>query len=138
MILEHAVKEAETIAIAGHIRPDGDCAGACLGLYNYLQENYNQDFDKEIDVYMEEIPQKFSFLKNSGKVLRDCEEEKEYDLFIALDCGSLDRLGNAGKYFRSAKHTLCIDHHISNEFFAEETILKEESSSTCEVLFEYV
>lgn len=136
MILKSAVEKAETIAIAGHIRPDGDCVGACLGLYNYLQENYNQDFEKEIDVYLQGIPEKFSFLKNSGKAITDCEEEKEYDLFIALDCGSPDRLGEAEKYFRAAKHTLCIDHHVSNEFFAEETILREDASSTCEMLFE--
>ena len=35
-LLEEAVQSAGSIAIAGHIRPDGDCIGACLGLYNYL------------------------------------------------------------------------------------------------------
>lgn len=27
------VKAAKTIGISGHIRPDGDCVGSCLGLY---------------------------------------------------------------------------------------------------------
>ena len=27
------------MAIAGHVRPDGDCIGSCLGLYQYLRDN---------------------------------------------------------------------------------------------------
>ena len=32
------VSGADTIAIAGHVRPDGDCVGSCLGLYNYITQ----------------------------------------------------------------------------------------------------
>ena len=28
-----------TVAISGHIRPDGDCVGSCLAVYNYI-DNY--------------------------------------------------------------------------------------------------
>lgn len=135
-ILEEAVARADSIAIAGHIRPDGDCVGACLGLYNYLQENFNSSFEKEITVYMRDIPEAFLFLKNSGEPVWEFEEEKQYDLFIVLDCSSEDRLGEAAKYFKSAKHTLCFDHHISNSgHFTGELVLYPDYSSTCEVLF---
>ena len=60
MDLFQLVKEAESIAIAGHVRPDGDCVGSCLGLYNYLTENTE---GKQIDVYLESVPAAFSFLK---------------------------------------------------------------------------
>lgn len=136
LLLEEAVKRADSIAIAGHIRPDGDCVGACLGLYNYLQENYNRSFGKEITVYMKDIPESFRFLKNSDKPVWEFEEEKQYDLFIVLDCSSEDRLGDALKYFKSAKSTLCFDHHISNSgHFAQRLVLRPDYSSTCEVLF---
>lgn len=26
-----------TVIIAGHTRPDGDCVGACMGLWHYLR-----------------------------------------------------------------------------------------------------
>ena len=29
-----------TVAISGHIRPDGDCVGSCLAVYNYICDNY--------------------------------------------------------------------------------------------------
>ena len=34
------IEGVSTIAIAGHIRPDGDCVGSCLGLSQYLIENF--------------------------------------------------------------------------------------------------
>lgn len=135
-ILEEAVTQADSIAIAGHIRPDGDCVGACLGLYNYLQENFNRSFEKEITVYMKDIPEAFLFLKNSGNPVWEFEKEKQYDLFIVLDCSSEDRLGDALPVFQAAKRTICFDHHISNSgHFTDELVLHADYSSTCEVLF---
>ena len=51
------IEEAETIAITGHVRPDGDCVGSTIGLYNYIISNY----DKEVQVYLEEFSKDFLF-----------------------------------------------------------------------------
>ena len=32
--------EVHTVAIGGHIRPDGDCVGSCLAVCNYITEQY--------------------------------------------------------------------------------------------------
>ena len=39
-ILEQMLEDTKSVAILGHIRPDGDCLGSTLGLYNYLRLNY--------------------------------------------------------------------------------------------------
>ena len=52
------------------------------------------------------------------------EKADKYDLFIALDCGSIDRLGEAQEIFEKAVDTVCVDHHISNTNFAKENIVK--------------
>mgnify|MGYP001781828763 CR=1 FL=1 len=36
--LSEILKDAKTVAIAGHIRPDGDCIGSCIGLYLYIKQ----------------------------------------------------------------------------------------------------
>ena len=131
MDLLQLVKEAESVAIAGHVRPDGDCVGSCLGLYNFLTEHMKE---KQIDVYLESVPAAFSFLKNTECALTAPKQGMSYDLFIALDCGSRDRLGFTEEMFLSAKHTVSIDHHISNTLFAEHNHVEGEASSTCEVL----
>ena len=124
------------VAIAGHIRPDGDCVGSCLGLYQYLTENFPQL--EEVKVYLEEIPASYQFLKGADKICHSYEEKKIYDLFIALDCGDAERLGNAKKYFDTAKKTICIDHHISNQGYAQINYIVPESSSTSELIFEVI
>lgn len=128
------IHTADSIAIAGHVHPDGDCVGSCLSMYNYLTENCNQDNKKRIDIYLEKIPDEFYFLKNVKDIKEECKEEIAYDLMISLDCGSVDRLGVCGDLFPLAKETVNIDHHISNTKFAKNNHVIE-ASSTCEVLF---
>ena len=43
------IESANSIAILGHMNPDGDCIGSCLGLYNYLLDNYPE---KEVVVLL--------------------------------------------------------------------------------------
>ena len=76
MLLD-AISKAGTIALGGHVRPDGDCAGSCMGLYNYVRENFPE---KEIDVYLEELPNTLKFMKNTDKIRHEVTEEKTYDL----------------------------------------------------------
>ncbi|MDO5540884.1 MAG: bifunctional oligoribonuclease/PAP phosphatase NrnA [Eubacteriales bacterium] len=123
----------KTVGIAGHIRPDGDCVGSCMAVRLYLEENFPQL--EKVDVYLEQIPQSFYLLKGTDRIIHDCTQDYEYDLFIALDCGDILRLGDAARYFKSAKHTICYDHHISNSGYADENYIVPDSSSTSEILY---
>lgn len=35
--LKSQLEGVGTVAIAGHVRPDGDCVGSCLAVYNYIK-----------------------------------------------------------------------------------------------------
>ena len=133
-MLQKALNNAHTVAIGGHVRPDGDCTGSTLGLYQYIKCWYPQI---EVDIYLEEIPESFQFIKASKEI---CHEVKEiqYDLFICLDCADLSRLGFSGSLFENARHTLCVDHHVSNDSFAEYNYINPEASSTSELIFELI
>ena len=78
------------------------------------------------------------FLTNANKIrhIRETDGKKEYDLFIALDCGDAGRLGMAGQYFEVAKSTFCVDHHISNQSFADFNYIFPNASSTCELVYQ--
>lgn len=125
--LIEAVKKANTIAIGGHIRPDGDCVGSCMGLYGYIKENYP---DKAVCVYLEEIAEQFSYLRQEQAFCK----QPSYDLFVALDCGDAERLGEAQKVMEQAGYVVNIDHHITNTMFGNESYVRE-ASSTCEILY---
>ncbi len=126
---------AKKIAIAGHIRPDGDCVGSCTSLYLYLQQNKEEFGIEKVDVYLEPFGTEFKLLTGTDDIKHTYETNEVYDIFISLDCGSLDRLGNALRFFDTAKKTINIDHHISNLSFARVNHVVADASSTCEVLF---
>ena len=123
---------AKTVCIAGHVRPDGDCVGSCMAMRGYLKDNFPS---LAVDVYLQEIPDSFHILRGTDEIRHFCEEERSYDLFIALDCADKARLGDAVKYFDSASRTVCYDHHISNPGFAQENYIFPDSSSTSEVIY---
>lgn len=131
-MLNNALMQAATVAIGGHVRPDGDCVGSCMGLYQYIK---NLDKAIEVDVYLEDIPESFKFIEATKEIKGAVAEEKEYDLFIALDCGDMGRLGFSSVLFENAKTTLCIDHHVSNRSFADENYVVPEASSTSELVY---
>lgn len=132
MLIE-AIRNADSIAIGGHVRPDGDCVGSCLGLYSYAKEQFP---DKQIDVYLETIPEPFQFLKRADEIRHEITDDQSYDLFIALDCGDKGRLGFSAPLFESAKRTLCVDHHVSNQAFADKNHIEPDASSTSELVYD--
>ena len=129
--LEEKLNGMTSIGISGHVRPDGDCVGSTMAVYNYIA-TYHPEI--KVDIYLESIPKVFHFLKHTDKI-QTTSEDKVYDLFIVLDCGDKERLGSNAKYFELAKHTLCIDHHASNQAFAEENYIIPDASSTCELVY---
>lgn len=130
--LEDVLKDKRTVAISGHVRPDGDCVGSCLGLYLYLTEQFP---DIHVDVYLEEIPEAYQIIRGTDAVKTQIPEGEVYDLFICLDCGDRMRLGFSEPLFESASETLCVDHHISNGAFADINYIVPDASSTSELVY---
>lgn len=58
--------EVHTVAIGGHIRPDGDCVGSCLATYNYIKTWYP---DIDVTVYLEPIPNIFKIGTAIGNIV---------------------------------------------------------------------
>ncbi len=133
--LVELVKTADTIAIVGHVRPDRDCVGSCLAACNYITEQYPE---KTVDVYLKEPPVKFSYLKQFDRISQDSETGKQYDLCICLDSGDRERLGKNVIYLDTAKSSICIDHHITNQGYADANFVDADASAACELLYDFL
>ena len=132
LVLSDILKGKKRVALGGHVRPDGDCVGACMGLYLYLKDRYP---DIHTDVYLEEVPEAYRMIQGTDEVKTQITDGDVYDLFICLDCGDAQRLGFSGPLFEHAKETLCIDHHISNDAFADHNYIVPDASSTSELVY---
>lgn len=126
------VSGASKIAIGGHIRPDGDCLGSCLAMYNYLKKSLP---DCETEVFLEKPPAIFSVLKGFDSVRSEIPQGDAFDVFICLDCG-IDRLRFSEPLFNKAKKRINIDHHVSNPGCGHVNYIYPEASSTAELVYD--
>ena len=133
--LRESLQDVKTAAILGHIRPDGDCIGSCLALYNYI-ETYFPGIQAK--VYLQDFMPEFLMLSNADKIQHDIDEDVVYDVCFSLDSADKERHGEYVKYFDTAKKTIGIDHHISNQGFAEEHLIIPDASATAEIIYELI
>jgi phosphoesterase RecJ-like protein len=133
--LKECLQGVESVAILGHVRPDGDCIGSCLSLYNYIETYFPKI---EAKVYLQDFMPEFLMLKNADKIVHDDQEDKVYDLCFSLDSADKARHGEFVKYFDTAKKTIGIDHHISNAGFADEHLIISDASATAEIMYDLI
>ena len=109
--IKERLENAERILITGHIRPDGDAIGSMLALGLSLL-NAGKDVQMVLPAG---LPTAFSHLEGSELVQK--ETEGDIDLFISVDCADFGRIHEDLQSF--GKPTINIDHHITNEKYAE-------------------
>ncbi|MDR1066636.1 MAG: DHH family phosphoesterase [Clostridiales bacterium] len=135
-----ALLRAETVAIAGHINPDGDAAGAAFALAFALK-----NLKKRPVVILDEYNEKFDILPGREflPAFGDADRvslEQDFDLFVAVDCAELNRITAQAKDIMSrAKDSLCVDHHVLNkEPFAAHNVIDPEKCAACELMFHII
>ena len=131
-ILEE-VKGCQTIGISGHIRPDGDCAGSCLGMALYLQKAMP---GVRVDVFLENLSDALTKNLAGAEEIRHnyVTEIEHYDAFLCLDCEK-ERLGDALDLFMKAGKKINIDHHRTNSGSGDVNYIVPTASSTCELVY---
>lgn len=130
--LSEQLKGLRSVAVSGHIRPDGDCVGACLALVQFIKKTCPQIV---VDCYLEKPASVFSCIRYADQIKNTVEEVMNYDLFIAVDC-SKDRLGFAECLFDAAKKTINIDHHISNPGTGDLIYIDPQASAASELVYD--
>jgi phosphoesterase RecJ-like protein len=138
MTIDEFIGEAKRVAIFGHVRPDGDCVGSTLALYNYILDNFPT---AEVQVYLEKFPESYRILNGAGASLPlfdgTAATGADIDVTFLLDTPSFERVGAGGVVcLQSAKKTCNIDHHISNpKTLCNWNVVDANASSACEVLY---
>ncbi len=129
---DEVLKDVKNAAIAGHVKPDGDCVGSCLGLYEYLRVNYPKI---RTHVFLDPFPDGLAFLAEGKTITDEKDADEHYDVVFALDCADPDRVGAGKKLMKQTDCLVCIDHHISNPGYGDITVIEPDASSACEVVY---
>jgi phosphoesterase RecJ-like protein len=125
-----AIRAARTICVVGHLRPDGDCAGSQLGLTLALRA----EGKKVVCWNQDSVPQKYKFIDPNGDIEKPRRGQK-FDLVIATDCASFERLGTLDKCIAARKLLINIDHHESNTRYGDLNWVSAREPSTGELIY---
>ena len=112
--LANELKQVKSVAIAGHVRPDGDCTGSCLAVYGYIREHFP---DVDADVYLETVNPAFDCLRGIEDIKTDYFADRQYDLFLSLDVSDKERLGVESQTLRSSESTGITGRTGSNQIY---------------------
>ena len=127
------LEEAQTVCIVGHVSPDGDCIGSQLALGFCLKR-----LGKTVFCWNEnEIPDKLAFLDEEN-MMRKPKNGCAFDVVVALDCASFQRLGSVGEKIANRKHFINIDHHASNTRYGDVNWVIGDSAATGELIFQLI
>ncbi len=119
------------IAIISHKDPDGDAIASLASIY-FFCEIYNIFSD----IFLFNMPPFYDYNKwNLNLNFISNLNQNNYDGLIFVDTPSLIRSGLKND-FSIKKPSLCIDHHIDNQFFCSSNIVAPYFCSTTEIIYE--
>lgn len=125
-----AIKSSGSILICGHIRPDGDCISSALAM-RHICRALGKDAACVCD---SEKPDGFTFLPGIDEFCAPVGN-REFDLFIAVDCANEKRLGIYQTQLDNALNSICIDHHPTNPGYGKINHIDANAASTCSIIY---
>ena len=124
------IKEYDKIIISRHIRPDGDCVGASIGLTEIIKDSFP---NKKVSLINGDYVQYLEFL---GKEDEQVDEVYYSDaLVIVVDTSNGDRCSN--KLYNKGKEIIKIDHHIEKDPYGTICWVEDEKAAVCEMIAEF-
>jgi len=119
---------ARNVALFAHTRPDGDTVGACVALRLALKK---LGVNAEIFCDMALGDPFVAFPETSAVT---SEFFGKYDLYVAVDCGDVFRLGEFAGIYDKQTCTLTIDHHGGEYYSRDNCVLPY--ASCCQIIYE--
>ncbi len=128
------LRSQNSFLVLTHYRPDGDAVGSQLALVLLLK-----GLGKTVEAWNDdEVPAKFRFLPHSDLITRPPSEAKDFDVIVAIDTSTWQRVGSAAQRIRNKKHFINVDHHVSNEKFADINWIVPEAPASGQIAFDLI
>jgi phosphoesterase RecJ-like protein len=121
---------AKTVLLFPHVQMDGDALGSASALCRALRA-----MGKEAHILINEIvPANILFL-DEGFCTTDAGIITNPDVCLAVDCSDISRIEGRKTVFFQGTVTMCIDHHVTNEAFADLNFVDRHAASTGEISY---
>lgn len=128
------ISSNQRFVVSTHINPDGDAIGSELVLYSFLTELNKKVWIINTDT----TPSVYSFLPNVDQI-KSVPPFEQADVLIVLDAGALKRIGSKlSTILPRDKIVVSIDHHVTNDSFADYNLIEANACATCEILYRLI
>jgi phosphoesterase RecJ-like protein len=132
--IRRALEPAARVLVASHIRPDGDAYGCTIAMALHLRA-----MGKEVAAWNEDgMTAKFSYLPHAQMVVPPPAQPEEFDVFLALDTSTRERLGSVLEGIAGRPLLINMDHHVSNTRYGDLNHVDPDAPATGQILFEYL
>lgn len=127
------LRGARSIAVASHVRPDGDSIGSIVALGRSLALA-----GKQVSIISEDaVPNNLTFLPGTDTIQRSDGTALEIDVAVALDTATKPRLGDrVNAAIASAATVINIDHHGTNPRYGHVNHIDVGSPATGEIIYD--
>ena len=118
------------IAVAGHMRPDGDCISSQFAVAEFLRQSGAAEV---VCVNQNPVPQLYeNFVGNEKMLEAETFDDSSFEI-VTVDCADYRR-SNEKLCERFPLPLACIDHHASNRPYAKINIIDQKASATAEIV----
>ncbi len=127
-----ALRRASSIAVVGHVGPDGDALGSMVGLARAARAAGKEAVATFGEPFV--VPHQLRFL--DGEELAPVRAvPAELDLLVVVDCGDRARLGSAAELADRAGRVAVIDHHATNAGFGDVAWIDGTAAATAQMVY---
>lgn len=134
-ILVDKIKNAKTIAIAGHKNPDGDSLCSVLALSQLIKLNFGKDavciYDGNVPDMLDNVP-----LRERMHYYGRVDLSGAFDLVFVLDYGNKNHIAGAMPAVESGKFVIEIDHHKNDDTVGDLCINNDGAAAVGEIIFD--
>jgi bifunctional oligoribonuclease and PAP phosphatase NrnA len=128
-----ALAGAKRVALACHEKPDGDAVGSLLALSLVLRRLGSETYPTWSAATVEAVAP-YAWLPGRDHLVQVSDIPDDVPVFVAVDCGAVERLGELEAVARRAPCLINIDHHPGNEDFGHLNVVEPRASSTAELV----
>lgn len=129
------LRGAESIAVCGHVSPDGDCLGSQLVVYHALKA-----LGKNVTCLLakpDPVEDGLKFLPGIDAMVPACDFEETSEVFMAVDVPNVERIGEAAAAVQSkCPITVTVDHHASETTMSAYNYVDPAAAATAMLVWE--
>ncbi|MCM8794820.1 MAG: bifunctional oligoribonuclease/PAP phosphatase NrnA [Candidatus Omnitrophica bacterium] len=127
-----AMRAHRRFMVSSHINPEGDALGSAIALASLLKRMGKH----AVLATTGGIPAAFDYLPRLVPVFSRPDPRIKAEVSMIVDVPALERVGSMEPLIRRTPLVVCVDHHVSNQLFADVNWVEPKAAAVGEMIYE--